>query len=223
MRNIVLIPMRGGSKGIPGKNLKPLNGTPLCSYVINAALQSELTDEIWVSSEDDVIRSFVKATHPSVKLRVRPNEFATDTASTESVIFDFLNHVCLDDQDRLLLIQATSPMLSSRDIDRAINQLDRSRNKSLVSGTILKRFFWDTSGHPQNYDVNVRPRRQDFTGVFMENGALYISTVSEILKNKNRIGLPAELFVMEEKAAIEIDEITDWHIVEMLLNGKSNE
>lgn len=219
-RNIALIPLRGGSKGIPGKNLKKLNGKPLCSYAINASLNSEKIDEVWVSSDDKKIINFIKSEFPKVKIRIRPAEFATDDASTESVILDFINSQDFSLRDQIILIQATSPLIVYNDLNHALEQLEKSQNNSLVSGVKFKRFIWGEDGSPLNYNVFNRPRRQDFEGLFLENGALYISTVEAILRTKNRIETPAELYYMEEDTAYEIDEISDWIIIESLLSNK---
>ena len=223
VRNIALIPLRGGSKGIPGKNLKELNGKPLCSYAINAALNSKKIDEVWVSSDDKTIIDFIKLEFPEVKIRIRPAEFATDTASTESVILDLISVQNFSLKDQIILIQATSPLIVFNDLNLALEQLENSPLNSLVSGVEFKRFLWNKDGIPINYDIYDRPRRQDFDGIFLENGAFYISTVETILKTKNRVEIPAELYLMREESAYEIDEISDWIIVESLVSNRKDE
>lgn len=223
MKNVCLIPLRGGSKGIPGKNLKYLNGKPLCSYAICAALNARLVHEVWVSSEDQDIIDYVKSEFPKVRIRKRPIEFASDTSTTESVILDLIIASDFKLTDQLVLIQATSPLVTSCDIDSALIQLGKSTRNSLVSGVEFKRFLWNGEGFPENYNVFERPRRQDFKGVFLENGAIYISSIDTILRTQNRIDLPAELFIMSEETSYEIDEITDWVIVENLMKMKINE
>ena len=223
MKNIALIPLRGGSKGIPRKNLKEINGNPLCSYALNAALKAEQVHEVWVSSDDKEIIDFVIDEFPSVKIRIRPAEFATDTASTESVILDLIHSNQFMPMDQLILIQATSPLLTSKDLDEALLQLSESENNSLVSGVEFKRFTWKNDGNPLNYNVFKRPRRQDFDGLFLENGAFYISNIETIERTQNRIDVPAELYFMAEETAFEIDEVSDWIIVETLLKNNVNE
>ena len=223
MKNIALIPLRGGSKGIPRKNLKEINGRPLCSYVINAALKAECIHEVWVSSDDQEIIGFVNTEFPKVNIRIRPAEFATDTASTESVILDLITSNQFKPTDQLILIQATSPLVTSKDLDEALLQLSESEKNSLVSGVEFKRFIWNTDGTPTNYDIYKRPRRQDFEGLFLENGAFYISNIKTIIRSQNRIDIPAELYIMAEETAFEIDEVSDWIIVENLMKNKTNE
>ncbi|MDC3346158.1 acylneuraminate cytidylyltransferase family protein [Schleiferiaceae bacterium] len=223
MKNIALIPLRGGSKGIPGKNLKKLNGTPLCSYAITAALKAQLINEVWISSDNQEIIDYIKSDFPKVYVRIRPAEFATDTASTESVILDLINSNQFKPTDQLILIQATSPLVTSYDLDNALLQLSKSEKNSLISGVEFKRFIWNNEGKPENYDVYNRPRRQDFDGLILENGAFYISNIETIERTKNRIDIPAELYLMTEETAFEIDEISDWIIVENLIKNKTNE
>ena len=223
MKNIALIPLRGGSKGIPRKNLKEINGSPLCSYAINAALRAERIHEVWVSSDDQEIIDFVNAEFPKVNIRIRPDEFATDTATTESVILDLINSNQFKPTDQLILIQATSPLVTSKDLDEALLQLSESEKNSLVSGVEFKRFTWQKDGNPLNYNVFKRPRRQDFDGLFLENGAFYISNIETIERTQNRIDVPAELYFMAEETAFEIDEVSDWIIVENLLKNNVNE
>ncbi len=223
MKNIALIPLRGGSKSIPRKNLKMLNGSPLCSYAINAALNAKHIDDVWISSDDQDIIDFVKSDFPKVNIRIRPAEFATDTATTESVILDLINSNQFNPADQLILIQATSPLVTSLDLDKALLQLSESKKNSLISGVEFKRFIWNNDGKPVNYDVYSRPRRQDFEGLFLENGAFYISNIETIKLTQNRIDLPAELYLMAEETAFEIDEVSDWIVVENLLTNKMNE
>ena len=223
MKNIALIPLRGGSKGIPRKNLKEINGSPLCSYSINAALKAERIHEVWVSTENQEIIDFVNAEFPKVNIRIRPDELATDTATTESVILDLINSNQFKPTDQLILIQATSPLVTSKDLDEALLQLSESEKNSLVSGVEFKRFTWQKDGNPLNYNVFKRPRRQDFDGLFLENGAFYISNIATIERTQNRIDVPAELYFMAEETAFEIDEVSDWIIVENLLKNNVNE
>ena len=223
MKNIALIPLRGGSKGIPRKNLKEINGRPLCSYAINAASKAERIHEVWVSTDDQEIIDFVNTEFSKVNIRIRPDEFATDTATTESVILDLINSNQFKPTDQLILIQATSPLVTSKDLDEALLQLSESEKNSLISGVEFKRFTWGKNGNPLNYNVFKRPRRQDFEGLFLENGAFYISNIETIARTQNRIDIPAELYFMAEETAFEIDEVSDWIIVENLLKNNVSE
>ena len=118
----------------------------------------------------------------NIKVNVidRPAELATDTASTESVMLHFMDQI---DFDCLVTIQATSPLLQSNDLDQALEYFLSNKFDSLLSVVRSKRFFWDEKGFPINYNPMYRPRRQEFKGTLMENGAFYITNKDILEKN----------------------------------------
>lgn len=210
-----LIPLRGGSKSIPYKNIKDIAGKPLCFWTLKAAIGSKYIDEVWVSTEDMKIKNVVLSLGlPKVKVIDRPKEFAEDASSTESVMLHFAEHV---DFDILNLVQATSPFTTSKDLDSAIEKFVNEKYDSLLTGVLYKKFFWTPDGKPLNYDYLKRPRRQDFEGVVHENGAFYLTTKKTFLKYKNRLGGRIGIFLMPEDRAIDIDEPPDWPIAEKIL------
>lgn len=212
---IALIPLRGGSKSIPYKNIKEIAGKPLCYWVLEAAKNSEYIDEVYVSTEDEKIKKTAEALGLGVKISDRPKELAQDTTPTESVMMDFIGRI--EDFDLLVLIQATSPLTTSENIDRAIEQFFREECDSLFSGVLLKKFYWTKDGQPLNYNPMMRPRRQDFEGVINENGAFYITKKDILEKYKNRLGGKIGIYAMPEYMDIDIDEPGDWPAVEKLL------
>jgi len=216
---VALIPLRGGSKSIPNKNIKPIGGKPLCGWVIEAALSSRLVEDVFVSTECSNIKKVIKELGYNVKFIDRPEEYATDTASTESVIIDFLNKFLTD---KVVTIQATSPMLTSIDLDLAINKFEKEKADSLLSVARVKHFFWDDNVKPINYDPMNRPRRQDFNGTLIENGAFYITKKNIIEKYKCRLGGKIIFYEMPVDTYWEIDELSDWEFVENMLLKKLN-
>ncbi len=155
---ISIIPARGGSKGIPKKNLKLLNGKPLIAYSIEQSLKSKLIDFTYVSTEDQDIKE-VSLSY-GAKVIDRPEEFATDKASTESVLLhasEFLNN----DFDIIVLLQPTSPLRLATQIDEAIELLISQKGDSLLSVFENNSFLWAKNGTSINYDYKNRPRRQD--------------------------------------------------------------
>ncbi|EKD29973.1 MAG: acylneuraminate cytidylyltransferase [uncultured bacterium (gcode 4)] len=218
MKIIALIPLRGGSKSIPHKNIKLLAWKPLCNWTIEASLWSKYIQETWVSTDDQEIKAIAIAT--GAKVIDRPTEFASDTASTESVMLHFMKHI---DFDILVTLQATSPCTSSDDLDTAIKQFIDKEYGSMLSWVITKRFFWNKNGQPLNYDYLSRPRRQDFEGTIMENGAFYITKKSVLQKNQNRLGGKIGIYKMSEDTAIEIDEPEDWVNVEKILLSRQKD
>ncbi len=217
MKWIALIPLRGGSKSIPDKNIIEVAGRPLCCWAIDAAVKSRCFDKIWVSTDSKKISSIVKSYFPEVQISDRPEKLATDEASTESVMLDFTDRV---KADILCLIQATSPLTSPEDFIRAKNKFLTEDLDSLLTGVTCKRFFWDHQANPINYDPLNRPRRQAFNGCIMENGAFYLTKYSFLKAHKNRLGGKTGIHIMSDDTALEIDEPHDLKTVEHLLRDK---
>ena len=142
---------------------------------------------------------------------------AQDTSSTESAMIEYIAHAGLNDGDVFVLIQATSPLTQSGDIDAALRLFLDGDYDSLLSCSRTKRFFWNDDGTPANYDYTARPRRQDFTGSLMENGAFYISTVNAIRESQCRLSGKIAVYEMPEYCGIELDEPEDWGILEGLM------
>ena len=218
MSIIAFVPVRSGSKSIKDKNIKPLNGKPMFYWVLNALQNSVEINKI-ILATDSKKYSDIAASFGFHKLEtyIRKPENAIDTASTESVVLEYLDTAALNNDDLFVLVQATSPLTTSTDISNAIRQFAYSRKDSLLTCVRTKRFFWNADGIAINYDYKNRPRRQDFDGMFMENGAFYINKVSNILRDKNRLSGAIDIYEMPENTAIEIDEPADWKIIEILL------
>jgi len=216
--NIAFIPVRCGSKSIPFKNIKEFCGKPLVYWNLEALQNSENIDEVYVATDCSEIKSIVKSFNFS-KVRVydRDSENASDVASTESVMLEFIDKNNFQNEDLFLLVQATSPLTQTKDFDEAIVQMKKEESDSLLTCIRTKRFFWNDNAEAINYDFNNRPRRQDFDGMLMENGAFYINTVRNIKKFKNRLSGKISIYEMEEFTAVEIDEEDDWHLAEKLM------
>ena len=211
---VALLPLRGGSRSIPLKNIKPIAGHPLCYWVLKAACDAIGPSNVYVSTESKEITSVVHSLNMGVAVVKRPDELATDTASTESVMLHFAQEVTFN---TLITLQATSPMTTSGDITKALDLFSSGGHDSLVTGVPWRRFFWTPEGKPVNYDPLHRPRRQDMEGWIMENGAFYITKHSILDQYKCRLGGNIGIYVMDPEAAAEIDEPEDWALVEQLL------
>lgn len=221
MKKTAIIPLRKGSKGIPGKNKKKMLGRPLFSWVLTEAIFSDL-DEIYVFTDDSEIIAFIKKEYywsPKVKVELRDEQNASDTASTESVMIEFAN-VVKNDFEIICLLQATSPMTTSEDINAVLNEIIINKKTAALTVVNTHRFIWNSDGTPQNYDVFNRPRRQDFEGLLIENGAVYATTKEAFLETKNRVSGTIGLVKMEETSLVEIDSTTDWKIIEELLANR---
>ena len=186
--NVAFIPVRCGSKSIPFKNIKDFCGKPLVYWNLLALQKSKNIDEIIVATDCQEIMSAVNDfSFSKVVIYERGKENASDTASTESVMLEYLGERELDDNDLFILTQATSPFTQTHDFDNALSHFKQEKADSLLTCVRTKRFFWDDNNNPINYDFKNRPRRQDFDGLLMENGAFYISSVVNIKHHKNRL------------------------------------
>lgn len=218
MKKIGIIPLRKDSKGIPGKNKKKMAGRPLFSWVLTEAIFSDL-DAVYVFTNDTEIISYVEREYfwtNKVFALLRNEENANDTASTESTMLEFsaqINH----DYAVLCLLQATSPLTLAADINTALDKIIIEKYDSALTVVNTHRFTWNSDGTPQNYDVFNRPRRQDFEGLLIENGAVYATQKELFLASKNRVSGTIGLVKMPEETLMEIDSLSDWGIVENLL------
>lgn len=218
MSNIAFIPVRGGSKSIPLKNIKELFGKPLIYWTAKAANNAKCTDRVIIATDSDEIKSVVNSFgFEKVEIYNRKAENAQDTSSTESVMLEYIEQAKLKNDDYFFLIQATSPMLESKHIDEMFEKFISEKTDSAFTCVLSKRFYWTRSGKPVNYDYKNRPRRQDFEGYMLENGACYINTVKNILECKNRICGKMTLYEMPEYTSFEIDEPDDFIIIERLM------
>lgn len=216
--NIAFIPVRCGSKSIAFKNIKEFCGKPLVYWNLEALQNSQNIDDIFVATDCKEIKDIINNFNLSkVKVYNREAENASDTASTESVMLEFINKQNFKDNDLFFLVQATSPLTQTKDFDKALEKLKIEKADSLLTCVRTKRFFWDNNSNPINYNFINRPRRQDFDGLLMENGAFYINTISNIKKNKNRLSGKIAIHEMQEFTAVEIDEEDDWLIAEKMM------
>lgn len=216
---IAIIPARGGSKGIPNKNIKIINGKPLIWWSIDV-LEKANVDRIIVSTDSVVYKKIIEDFNFSkVEVIIRSTKNSSDTSSTESVLIETINTLGL--QDDIILVQATSPLIKTNHINEGINLY--KKYDSILSVVCQKRFFWNKDGVPLNYDYKNRPRRQDFEDVFIENGAFYINSSVNIIKTKNRLSGKIGLYEMPLYSYFELDDDSDWEIISKLFELKNIE
>ena len=213
------IPVRGGSKSIPLKNIKLFCGKPLVCWNIEALENTSEVDEIIVATDSDEIENTVKSfNYQKTKIYRRSAENACDTASTESVMLEYINAAQLPDENIFMLVQATSPLTASTDFQGGLKLYFDGGFDSILTCVRNYRFFWNPDGTSKNYDYKNRPRRQNFDGMLMENGAFYINTVKNIKASSNRLSGKIGIYEMPEYTAAEIDEPDDWIILEKLMH-----
>ena len=212
------IPVRGGSKSIPLKNIREFCGKPLVYWNIAALQAAGLVDKIVVATDSDDIEATVRSFgFDKVEIYRRSAENASDTASTESVMLEYIHAARLSEETVFMLVQATSPLTQTIHFQEALQLYSEGNYDSLLTCVVNKRFFWNKNGTPRNYDYRNRPRRQNFEGELMENGAFYINTVKNILQSGNRLSGKIGIYEMPEYTAIEIDEPDDWTMLENLM------
>ena len=224
MSNIAFIPVRGGSKSIHMKNIKPIAGRPLVWWTAIAASECTEIDIVYVATDNDEIRDTVNRLQiPKVKVIARSNESATDTASTETAMLEFAEKY---DFQNIVLIQATSPLLTSNDISGGFAAFRKEGIDSVLSVVRQNRFVWKETGKgtvcPVNYEVLKRPRRQEFDGYLVENGAFYITSRRKLMETNCRISGNIGFYEMPPETYYEIDEPMDWQIIEQLLIRRRN-
>ena len=219
MSVIAFIPVRGGSKSIPLKNIKPFCGKPLVYWTAKAANDSVYVDKVIIASDSrEILHTAESLGLEKVSLYERDPANAQDNSSTESVMLEYIRSAGLDDGDVFILVQATSPLTTAQDIDGAMKAFREGECDSLLTCSRTKRFFWNQDGTPINYDYRVRPRRQDFAGTLMENGAFYISTVKAVRESGCRLSGKIAVYEMPEYCGVEIDEPSDWKAAEELMH-----
>ncbi len=221
MTTIAIIPARGGSKGVPRKNIRLLAGKPLIAHSIEDAQESNLVDQVYVSTDDHEIATI--AAEYGANIIERPAELAHDTASSESALIHSLQ--TLEQQninpDLLVFLQCTSPIRTGVEIDQAIAKLKAEQADSLLSVSPSHRFLWeevDGVAKSINYDYRHRPRRQDMNPQYVENGSIYVFKPWVLKENQNRLGGKIALYVMSEMAAVEIDSEDDFKMIDFLMS-----
>ena len=218
MNTIGFIPLRKGSKGIPGKNKRKMVGRPLFCWVLAEAIASNL-DKVYVYTDDDDISRFIgREYHWTDKVEVldRSPDSASNTASTEQAMLEFCEKVKYN-FDIFCLLQATSPFTTSAEINAVLAKIKEDGHDSALSVVKTHRFVWNADGTPANYDVFDRPRRQEFEGLLIENGAIYASTQKALKASKNRLSGNIGLVEMSSESYTEIDDEQDWLVAEQLL------
>ncbi|HOA81257.1 MAG TPA: HAD hydrolase-like protein [Defluviitaleaceae bacterium] len=221
MQKIGIMPLRAGSKSIKNKNRKKMLGRPLFTWVLCEAYKSNL-DKIYVFTDDEKIIEYIKEEYgylERIDVLNRSEESATDEASTEFAMKEFVKKINYD-YDLLCLLQATSPLTTKEDINLALKKVEEENYDSALTVVKDKRFIWGKDGKTINYDYNKRPRRQDFEGFFVENGAIYATTKQQFEKSGIRIGGKIATVNMPRDTLLEIDEPEDWFTLEKLLGNR---
>ena len=222
MTNIVaIIPARGGSKGLPNKNIIDFCGKPLIAWTIEQCLSSKYISDVWVSSDSQEILSVSEKY--GAKTINRPSDISGDLASSESVLRHAIEVIPRNDNiDLVFAPQVTSPLRETKDINNAIELFQKEKYDSMFSSCIAEDlFFWERSksGELQsvNYDYLNRKRRQDVQEQVIENGSFYVFRPEILQKNNNRFGGKIGHFKMDFWKMFEIDNLEDLKMCRVLM------
>lgn len=216
MKVIAIIPARGGSKGIPKKNLHKVGGKPLIAWSIEAAINSTSIDKIVVTTDSQEILEFSNQYQRVTGLE-RPQDLAQDLSPTEPVVRHVLDTLKdKEEYDYLVLLQPTSPLRTSEDIENALEVVKNSEATSLISVVKpnhhpLKSFVKDENGYLKGLVNNQFPfmPRQELPEVFQPNGAIYIVEVKEFLKKNTLFTKKTIAFPMSLVKSTDVDTLED--------------
>lgn len=231
MKKLAVIPARGGSKGLPGKNFKLMNGKPLIAYTIQAALESGVFDYVIVSTDSKEIAEIAKENGAMVPF-MRPDELAGDAASSDAAIMHalrFMEEANGEEIGYVCKLQPTSPLRTAEDIRGAFALLSEKNANSIVSvcecehsplwtGVIADDLRIDNFMSKQLAVTN----RQELQNYYRLNGAIYISKVESFKKNECFFGENSIAYIMTREHSVDIDDILDFKFAELLLNEREN-
>jgi len=226
MHTVVVIPARGGSKGLKNKNIYPVAGKPLLAWTILQALASSSIERVFVTTDDQAIAKV--ASEYGADVIVRPTELAGDKATSESAIQHAAEVIERDFHipiDVIVFLQATSPLRKPKDIDRAVELFLHEGADSLISVTKADDLtLWelkDGEWKSVNFDYRNRGMRQDRPTQFIENGSIYIFKPETLTVFGNRIGEKLSAYEMEFWQTWEIDTLEEIDLIEYYINKKN--
>jgi N-acylneuraminate cytidylyltransferase len=221
---ICIIPARGGSKGVPGKNIRPLAGKPLLAYSVEQALATPDIERVFVSTNSHDIAAVAR--DYGAEIIWRPAEISGDTASSESALLHALDQLREKESlrpDLIVFLQATSPLRRDGEIQEAIDTLRREEADSLLSVGPMHGFVWrnaEDGVEALNYDYRHRPRRQDAPEDLIENGSIYVFKPWVLREEGNRLGGKIALHRMRSLESFQIDDPEDFELMELILRSQ---
>lgn len=213
---VAFVPMRHDSVRVPGKNFKPMAGTPLFHHILNTLLQCKEIAQVVVDTDSPVIMQGLKEYFPGVYCLERPGHLRANTVPTNEIL---MHDVSQFEADLYLQTHSTNPLLKSATISKAISELraDFPAYDSLFGVTRLQTRLWDELGRAINHNPAILLRTQDLPPIYEENSCLYLFTKETLFEKRNRIGERPKLFQIPAGEAWDIDEALDFKIAEFLL------
>ena len=225
---IAVIPARGGSKGLPGKNIKELVGKPLIQYTIEAALHSSCIDRVIVTTDDPHIIEVAKMAGAEVPF-VRPDYLASDSASAVDVYIHAMDNICAseNEKNKFMVLLPTAPLRTEFHIDKAYDLFLLSKADTVISVTEADTppnwyMICSLDGKLQNAgfaaDISPISNRQNFSRYYIPNGAIYILDYQLLKQRRTYYSDNTVPFIMSRKESIDIDTIDDFEYAEYILN-----
>lgn len=224
-RMLAIVPARGGSKGLRGKNIKMLAGKPLIAWTIDTAKECRMIDKIVVSTDDTEIASIAKRYGAEAPF-LRPAELAADSTS----MIDVIGH-CIkwleeqkDKYDLVILLQPTSPLRSVKDIENVIKTLFKLNARSIISVCEVDHHPYWTNTLPDDHsmkefiNLNANVNRQNLPAYYRLNGAVYLSFIDYFKKYKGFYGKSTYAYIMPKERSVDIDSNLDLKLAEVLIN-----
>ena len=227
-----MILARGGSKGIPRKNIIEFCGKPLIFWSIEQSLNSKYIKKTYISSDNNEILNLAKDLN--VKTIKRPKKLAMDTSPSEEALLHTLDYIKKSNKEKIdmvVFLQPTSPLRTSKDIDNAIEYFITQKADSLFSAAIIEDFcIWKRGAYRLTsitYDYKNRGRRQDKPQLYLENGSIYIFKPEILEKYHNRLGGKIAIYIMDYWKSFEIDKpedvgICEYFMTRQILNKQQN-
>jgi CMP-N-acetylneuraminic acid synthetase len=212
MKIVSLITARGGSKGIPNKNIIDVNGKPLISYSISASLDSDV-DETWVSTDSDKIK--MVSEECGSKVIDRPKHLADDISMPDDSLLHFAKN---NNFDILVFIQPTSPMIKSEYINKGIKMIKSDKYDSVFTAT--KEHWiprWDKNVQPVDWNIHKRPRRQDKPELYTENGMFYITKRESLLLSNLRYSGRKGIVEIPLTDSFQVDSEEDLELIRKII------
>lgn len=223
MRFLIVIPARGGSKGIPMKNIYPIDGKPLLMYSLEMIKQVEFNGDVAVSTDSEQIKR-VAASVPGIEIVDRPEDISGDKASTESALLHALE--VMEERkgyiyDAVVTLQATSPLRTPQTVKTCLEQYEIDRNKydALLTLTETRTDYWikDGEAHYRRLYPDAPRRRQDRDPIYIENSAVYITDKKSLIETGSVLGHAVNGYVIPEREGMDINEPIDILLTEELL------
>lgn len=224
---IAIIPARGGSKGIPGKNLRVVGDAPLIAHAIRTAQRATNIARVIVTTDSAAIARVAK--NEGADVVKRPASISGDTASSESALLHVLKRLAAKNEplpEITVFLQCTSPLTLPQDVDAVVSALRTEKADSAFTATAFHGFVWKRNAAGDaigvNHDKKNRPRRQDRDKEYVENGAVYAMRTAGFLDARHRFFGRTVISVMPAERSLDIDELSDLEQADAALRQRAS-